>query len=98
MIRRPPRSTLFPYTTLFRSRPKRGQPRPLINERKSISMAGADTAFVVMREKLGFVRGHVHIDGAVTFATFAGKAEIERLFYVLVAPAFSDHIAVEHLP
>src|SRR5438045_6166424 len=23
MIRRPPRSTLFPYTTLFRSRPKR---------------------------------------------------------------------------
>src|SRR6266567_5269021 len=25
MIRRPPRSTLFPYTTLFRSRPHRGQ-------------------------------------------------------------------------
>src|SRR5690348_18216071 len=24
MIRRPPRSTLFPYTTLFRSRPRRG--------------------------------------------------------------------------
>src|SRR6266571_5457106 len=31
MIRRPPRSTLFPYTTLFRSqgtRPSRGRPRP----------------------------------------------------------------------
>src|SRR6478752_8238692 len=29
MIRRPPRSTLFPYTTLFRSRrhPRRRQPR-----------------------------------------------------------------------
>src|SRR2546429_2990688 len=27
MIRRPPRSTLFPYTTLFRSRPH-GGPRP----------------------------------------------------------------------
>src|SRR3712207_7590253 len=25
MIRRPPRSTLFPYTTLFRSRPRRGR-------------------------------------------------------------------------
>src|SRR3712207_7339437 len=25
MIRRPPRSTLFPYTTLFRSRPNRGR-------------------------------------------------------------------------
>src|SRR5690349_22109121 len=29
MIRRPPRSTLFPYTTLFRSRsPTRSSPRP----------------------------------------------------------------------
>src|SRR2546422_1592706 len=29
MIRRPPRSTLFPYTTLFRSRrPRRVLPRP----------------------------------------------------------------------
>src|SRR3712207_8252453 len=27
MIRRPPRSTLFPYTTLFRSRPPRAGPR-----------------------------------------------------------------------
>src|SRR3712207_7845288 len=27
MIRRPPRSTLFPYTTLFRSRAHRRQPR-----------------------------------------------------------------------
>src|SRR2546425_8717182 len=26
MIRRPPRSTLFPYTTLFRSLPARGSP------------------------------------------------------------------------
>src|SRR3989449_11691839 len=28
MIRRPPRSTLFPYTTLFRSRPTRRSRRP----------------------------------------------------------------------
>src|SRR2546429_4463416 len=27
MIRRPPRSTLFPYTTLFRSRQEPGRPR-----------------------------------------------------------------------
>src|SRR6202040_1941146 len=27
MIRRPPRSTLFPYTTLFRSRKRRPSPR-----------------------------------------------------------------------
>src|SRR3712207_8678780 len=30
MIRRPPRSTLFPYTTLFRSRLMRPAPRRLI--------------------------------------------------------------------
>src|SRR2546430_7878880 len=30
MIRRPPRSTLFPYTTLFRSRPHRRQRRHLL--------------------------------------------------------------------
>src|SRR2546427_12239217 len=30
MIRRPPRSTLFPYTTLFRSRPPRLIPRRLL--------------------------------------------------------------------
>src|SRR5215204_2610402 len=29
MIRRPPRSTLFPYTTLFRSHPSRGRPHPV---------------------------------------------------------------------
>src|SRR5260370_5304449 len=29
MIRRPPRSTLFPYTTLFRSKPARLERRPL---------------------------------------------------------------------
>src|SRR5438093_12806586 len=28
MLRRPPTSTLFPYTTLFRSRPGRARPRP----------------------------------------------------------------------
>src|SRR5258708_15737982 len=32
MIRRPPRSTLFPYTTLFRSRPAPQRDRPLVRE------------------------------------------------------------------
>src|SRR2546429_3769775 len=32
MIRRPPRSTLFPYTTLFRSKTRRLLPRPPIPE------------------------------------------------------------------
>src|SRR3712207_9305607 len=32
MIRRPPRSTLFPYTTLFRSHRPPGDPPPLLRE------------------------------------------------------------------
>src|SRR5258706_15187475 len=35
MIRRPPRSTLFPYTTLFRSRP--------INQEKVVAAVRGDT-------------------------------------------------------
>src|SRR4051794_41710413 len=39
MIRRPPRSTLFPYTTLFRSgRPGRGS-RPPLDERADLDPA-----------------------------------------------------------
>src|SRR3712207_8438794 len=33
MIRRPPRSTLFPYTTLFRSQPAAGAPRAATRRR-----------------------------------------------------------------
>src|SRR2546430_13117961 len=33
MIRRPPRSTLFPYTTLFRSRKRRFEDQPLSCQR-----------------------------------------------------------------
>src|SRR3712207_7371082 len=44
MIRRPPRSTLFPYTTLFRSKPSRSRTsvRP--------SGAGSDTAYSAVSE------------------------------------------------
>src|SRR3712207_8692517 len=37
MIRRPPRSTLFPYTTLFRSRPARGGPPPLLRPAAAVA-------------------------------------------------------------
>src|SRR5256885_10744627 len=41
MIRRPPRSTLFPYTTLFRS----------IQERKAIGRANPEALFVVFQQR-----------------------------------------------
>src|SRR5256885_2791813 len=37
MIRRPPRSTLFPYTTLFRSTPGSLRPRPDVTAERRVS-------------------------------------------------------------
>src|SRR5256885_6973953 len=39
MIRRPPRSTLFPYTTLFRSRAGRAHPRGAAHHRARVGTA-----------------------------------------------------------
>src|SRR3712207_6903637 len=40
MIRRPPRSTLFPYTTLFRSRPSWRRRRPRTNDLDAGALSG----------------------------------------------------------
>src|SRR2546428_6111668 len=46
MIRRPPRSTLFPYTTLFRSREKRGggevQEKSRLHHRREPDVAASE--------------------------------------------------------
>src|SRR3712207_5543899 len=43
MIRRPPRSTLFPYTTLFRSAHRDGSLRPVAGRRRTWSATAAST-------------------------------------------------------
>src|SRR5258707_7329328 len=56
MIRRPPRSTLFPYTTLFRS-----SPTPLLREfgaRRHEARRGA--AVLRCRRRLGLLRSEEH--------------------------------------
>src|SRR3712207_8415078 len=45
MIRRPPRSTLFPYTTLFRSR--------AIDESDAVKSAAGSTVIALPRESTG---------------------------------------------
>src|SRR5947199_2351722 len=42
MLRRPPRSTLFPYTTLFRSRPTVPTSNPLALRERGDQTAGVD--------------------------------------------------------
>src|SRR2546427_9464397 len=42
MIRRPPRSTLFPYTTLFRSRHRSAAARRVVRPRRTRPPGGGD--------------------------------------------------------
>src|SRR3712207_8116572 len=60
MIRRPPRSTLFPYTTLFRSagaRRRRGAADVDDDRRRSVLAAGAGEGAGLHRQRLGRVVG-----------------------------------------
>src|SRR2546430_11972428 len=71
MIRRPPRSTLFPYTTLFRSR--RGG-RLLLSDSTNAEEPGhtpsESTIGVIMRELF-----HEHAGRRVIAACFASRSE-----------------------
>src|SRR3712207_8986289 len=80
MIRRPPRSTLFPYTTLFRSH--RGQ--------EAAGMAVSDGSSVVVYKDLGLVsqvfdestlgslRGHLAV-GHTRYSTTGSDRKSTRL-------------------
>src|SRR5438477_9882047 len=60
MLRRPPGSTLFPYTTLFRSSKSRGN---LVTPGEIVGQYGADCARVTMRseEHTSELQSHVNL-------------------------------------
>src|SRR3712207_8635231 len=64
MIRRPPRSTLFPYTTLFRSRElqrHRGQPQEACDEERAEHQPDqVDPAVAQRSAEAGRVRSEEH--------------------------------------
>src|SRR3712207_6984208 len=64
MIRRPPRSTLFPYTTLFRSP---GRERPLARERggRQESADSAESSGALDRKSTRLNSSHANISYAV---------------------------------
>src|SRR3989441_8195304 len=88
MIRRPPRSTLFPYTTLFRSR--RGE------------RLGELERGVVARVRTGLHsagEGFLHALGRVRpeLAQLEGLAAQSRDHHLLRVPALERQLAGEHL-
>src|SRR2546430_17731884 len=53
MIRRPPRSTLFPYTTLFRSHPAESRERDKLSEERAEGRPRDEVGAVVARVDAG---------------------------------------------
>src|SRR3712207_8806368 len=58
MIRRPPRSTLFPYTTLFRSPLRRRRGRLRVRARRQPAGRELASGHADLRCALGQARGH----------------------------------------
>src|SRR2546425_10456376 len=71
MIRRPPRSTLFPYTTLFRSQQHIGR-----NQVRAVAMSTTD----------GVVRGMPAVDTGAPISVPVGQAALGRILNVLGEP------------
>src|SRR5882762_11632015 len=61
MIRRPPRSTLFPYTTLFRSRSARAPPCPSSRPRSWPAWARARCSAPRSEEHTSELQSHLNL-------------------------------------
>ena len=53
--------------------------------------------FVVVMQELGLVSRDIYIDRAVSLASFAGEAQVERIFYMFIVPAVLDYFSAQHL-
>src|SRR5256885_11236129 len=90
MIRRPPRSTLFPYTTLFRSRAARGQcgrqarRSPVMNETAAAEVLSGSA---LDRKSTRLNSSHL----VISYAVFCLKKKKERINGTAVHSARSTH-------
>src|ERR1022692_2380798 len=76
----------------------RSEPSPSVDMPEGVRAARTASSFVVVRQELSFVGGHIDADRAVALAPLAGEAQIERVLHVLVAPTVLNHISLGHLP
>ena len=75
-----------------------GDVGPEVDAAEGVVGERAVAAFVVVGEELGLVGGHVDGDGALGFTGFAGEAEVEGFFDVLVLPLVGEDFALHELP
>src|SRR3712207_3532931 len=97
MIRRPPRSTLFPYTTLFRSKRFWRLSRAGVFEAFFEALAAlSDTAHLVQMFDSTIVRAHVSAAGAKggsSIRRWAGHVEASRPRSTSRPPLMAAHCA-----
>src|SRR2546429_5546683 len=91
MIRRPPRSTLFPYTTLFRSRDGRRLVGLAALQRLVESWGGRRLTILQSRTNAESFR--------FAFLSWKGRVDIqEQLLRALCQSGGCDVIRIEHVP
>src|SRR2546425_5991436 len=78
MIRRPPRSTLFPYTTLFRSRREPAPPAP-----EAAALAQVAERIVDPRDLLDAAHESAFAHGGPTARSEEHTSELQSLAYLV---------------
>src|SRR3712207_7468119 len=92
MIRRPPRSTLFPYTTLFRSRPARGH-RGLRGGRSHLALPAVGVRTHRRRKaRLYSTNTHVEREDRKSTRLNSSHANISYAVFCLKKNKTSEHI------
>src|SRR5436305_11818766 len=71
--------------------------RPPVDQAGGVSVARAQAPFIVMRQKLSLVCGHVDLHRAIVLATLAGKTQIERFTNSLISTAVFHNLTANHL-
>src|SRR3712207_8315465 len=80
MIRRPPRSTLFPYTTLFRSNDPKSHSKSVLNKVLAKTVSVSEHNFAP-QDKAGF---HVKVLGLVSISrSEEHTSELQSLQYLV---------------
>src|SRR5689334_8192308 len=73
-----------------------GRARPPVDQAGSVGITRSQAPFVVVRQKLGLICGHIDLHGAIMLAPLAREAEVESLTNGLTPPAVFDNITANH--
>src|SRR2546430_13719752 len=102
MIRRPPRSTLFPYTTLFRSEPHRQAKQVADHNRKDVAVgararrADAERSGLHVREAPDAARGVERADARSEEHTSELQSQSNIVCRLLLEKTKNQHSNVYH--